>query len=176
MSAPGPSMLKSPSGLAVQVNANGSIRRMDLGDIVVNLFVGNEMEGAAGNVFLRRLRGPAVESTPLLGPCSAPIFVDDSAPPGGDGASWATAFDDLHAGLAAAAQRRDDGCRQAPIEVWVAEGVYRPAPAGGPRGVAFEMGGGIALYGGFAGNETCRFERDPRVSLRARVGAQDHAA
>src|SRR5436190_1403834 len=46
------------------------------------------------------------------------IYVNASAPPGGDGTSWATAFDRLEAALAAAPPGG--------AEVWVAGGVYRP--------------------------------------------------
>ena len=61
--------LRSPSGLRVQVNGNGSIRRIDHGDVVLNLFLGSEIEGGPANLHLRRHAG-AVESTPLLGPSS----------------------------------------------------------------------------------------------------------
>ena len=64
-----PIRLESPSGLTVQVNANGSIRRMDHGDIMLNLFLGNELEGGPANLYLRRL-GESVEAIPLLGPRS----------------------------------------------------------------------------------------------------------
>ena len=43
-----PRRYESPAGLAVHVNANGSIRRMEHGDIVLNLFPGTEMEWRAG--------------------------------------------------------------------------------------------------------------------------------
>ena len=66
---PYPMRIESPSGLTVQVNANGSIRRMDHGDIILNLFLGNELEGGPANLYLRRL-GEPVEATPLLGPRS----------------------------------------------------------------------------------------------------------
>ena len=45
MAAAYPVHIKSPSGLQVQANANGSIRRMDYRDIILNLFLGNEIEG-----------------------------------------------------------------------------------------------------------------------------------
>jgi cellobiose phosphorylase len=61
--------LASPSGLAVQVNANGAIRRIDHGDVVVNLFPGSEAEGGPANVWLRR-RGDGIAAVPLLGPRS----------------------------------------------------------------------------------------------------------
>ena len=64
-----PVHLASPSGLTVQVNRNGSIRRMDHHDIILNMFVGSEIEGGPANLYLRR-RGTAIESTPLVGPRS----------------------------------------------------------------------------------------------------------
>ncbi|SPD75568.1 conserved hypothetical protein [uncultured Desulfobacterium sp.] len=57
--------LASPSGLTVQVNGNGSIRRMDHGDIILNLFPGNETEGGPANIYLRR-HDKTVEVVPLL--------------------------------------------------------------------------------------------------------------
>ena len=35
------SRIESPAGLVVHVNANGSIRRMEHGDVVLNLFPGS---------------------------------------------------------------------------------------------------------------------------------------
>lgn len=64
-----PVRLESPSGLSVQVNANGSIRRLDFQDIMVNLFLGNELEGGPANLYLRRL-GDSITAIPLLGPRS----------------------------------------------------------------------------------------------------------
>src|SRR5215510_11739816 len=69
MSTHGPIRITSPSELAVQVNANGSIRRIDHRDVLVNAFLGNEVEGGPTNLFLRR-RGARIEWTPLLGPRS----------------------------------------------------------------------------------------------------------
>jgi cellobiose phosphorylase len=69
MSAHGPLHLASPSGLVVQVNRNGSVRRIDHRDVMVNAFLGNELEGGAANLYLRR-HGERVEWTALLGPRS----------------------------------------------------------------------------------------------------------
>jgi 1,2-beta-oligoglucan phosphorylase len=63
----------SPSGVSLELNANGSIRRMDCGDIMVNLFLGNEAEGGPVNLHLRRL-GVKADSIPLLGPGSPASF------------------------------------------------------------------------------------------------------
>jgi cellobiose phosphorylase len=64
-----PIRLTSPSGLGVEINANGSIRRIDHGDVVVNLFPGNELEGGPTNLYLRR-RDRRERAMPLLGPRS----------------------------------------------------------------------------------------------------------
>jgi cellobiose phosphorylase len=59
------------------MNANGSIRRMDHGDILLNLFLGTEIEGGPANLYLRR-HGTSIEAVPLLGPQSpAAIHLDE---------------------------------------------------------------------------------------------------
>jgi hypothetical protein len=74
-------------------------------------------------------------------------FVDADRPPGGDGLSWATAFDDLQDALDVV---------QAGAEIWVAEGIYRPslvhAPAE-PRSATFKLPHEVRIYGGFDGSE-----------------------
>jgi hypothetical protein len=80
------------------------------------------------------------------------LRVDDDAPPGGDGASWATAYAYLQDALAVAA---DPG--NGITEIRVAAGRYLPDrsernPDGtGERGAAFELVDGVILLGGFAG-------------------------
>lgn len=72
-----------------------------------------------------------------------------------DGTTWADAFTDLHAALAAAGSGD---------EIWVAAGTYRPAPPDGDRNLAFRLVSGVALYGGFAGTELQRSQRDPSAN------------
>ena len=60
-------------GLAAEMNANGSLRRLDCGSISLLLFVGNELEGGPANLYLRRL-GDSPECMPLLGPHSPTCF------------------------------------------------------------------------------------------------------
>src|SRR3974390_732561 len=62
-----PCNLESASGLAVQVNPNGSIRRMSCGGTLLNPFPCNEGEGGPANIYLRR-HGDEVAATALLGP------------------------------------------------------------------------------------------------------------
>ncbi|HVH18650.1 MAG TPA: hypothetical protein VNF72_10150 [Myxococcota bacterium] len=61
--------LATASGLAVELCANASIRRITCHDVVVNAFLGNELEGGPANLWLRR-RGVRIEGIPLLGPRS----------------------------------------------------------------------------------------------------------
>ncbi len=64
-----PIQLTSAAGLVAQINANGSLRRIDHRDVIVNLFPGSEMEGGPTNLYLRTREG-GIEATPLLGPRS----------------------------------------------------------------------------------------------------------
>lgn len=83
------------------------------------------------------------------------IYVNAAAAPGGNGTSWATAFNDLQAALAAG---RPVASPSTPVEIWVAHGVYRPGPPGN-RDVSFELFGSLTLLGGFVGTETSRDQR-----------------
>ncbi|MEP7246582.1 MAG: hypothetical protein ABI885_23285, partial [Gammaproteobacteria bacterium] len=75
LDAAAPLRLASPAGLSFEINSNGSLRRFDCGDILLSLFIGNEMEGGPTNLYLRRLAGAkAAEWTPLLGPLSPTRF------------------------------------------------------------------------------------------------------
>ncbi|MGH8258613.1 MAG: hypothetical protein ACREUG_02875, partial [Steroidobacteraceae bacterium] len=78
-----PMRLASPSGLRAEINANGSLRRLDCDGIMLSLYLGNELEGGPANLYLRRrASAPAattVEWTPLLGPRSPTRFRLDSS-------------------------------------------------------------------------------------------------
>jgi len=79
------------------------------------------------------------------------LYVDADAPTGGDGASWATAFNRLEDALAVA---------QPLTEVWVAQGTYTPDGGTGDRTRTFAIQSLVEVYGGFNGTETLRSERD----------------
>ena len=65
--------LSGHAGLSAEINANGSLRRFDCGDISLLLFVGNELEGGPANLYLR-IAGDAAGCIPLLGPQSPTCF------------------------------------------------------------------------------------------------------
>ncbi|HVF15322.1 MAG TPA: hypothetical protein VNA21_00365, partial [Steroidobacteraceae bacterium] len=69
--------LTSPSGLSIELNSNGSLRRIDLGETIVNLFLGNEVEGGPANLYLRR--ASSQEFVALLGPQSSTRFREDTS-------------------------------------------------------------------------------------------------
>jgi hypothetical protein len=81
-------------------------------------------------------------------------FVSASAPAGGNGQSWATAHRYLQDALTAA---RATG--SGTTEIWVAAGTYQPDrdtahPSGSAdRNATFSLISGVAIRGGFAGNE-----------------------
>jgi len=69
----------------------------------------------------------------------------------GTGLTWTDAFTNLQAALTVA---------QPGDEIWVAAGMYRPAPPGGDRNLSFQLVSGVAVYGGFSGAELYRWQRD----------------
>ena len=77
-------------------------------------------------------------------------YVDSSAPSGGAGASWATAFRQLQPALNKASS---GDC------IWVAAGVYKPTQSLN-RSRAFDIDRELQLFGGFAGDELCLADRE----------------
>jgi cellobiose phosphorylase len=69
-----PARRRSASGLALECNRNGSLRRFDCDDITLNLFVGTEVEGGPANLHLRTRTSEGTTCCPLLGPRSATRF------------------------------------------------------------------------------------------------------
>ncbi len=84
------------------------------------------------------------------------VFVNHAATGASNGQSWANAFTSLQAALAAATPGD---------QIWVAKGMYKPAPPGGARDAAFALKSGVEVYGGFVGNETSLSQRDPVTNI-----------
>lgn len=85
------------------------------------------------------------------------FYVDASAAPGGDGASWGTAYCFLQDALDQTVAERND-------EVWIADGTYHPDAGSsvteGDRTASFYIKDSVTLYGGFDGGETSLSQRD----------------
>jgi predicted outer membrane repeat protein len=69
-----------------------------------------------------------------------------------DGSSWGDALASVQAAIDLAARKR--------AQVWIAEGTYVPSGTG--RSASFRLADGVAIYGGFAGDESSPDQRDPR--------------
>lgn len=98
------------------------------------------------------------------------IYVRADASAGGDGSSWANAYDNLQSALAVA-----DGTN--PVEIWVKVGVYKPT-TGATRTTAFELKTNVALRGGFLGTEISAADRvnlSSHTVLSGDIGAPDPA-
>ena len=89
------------------------------------------------------------------------IFVDITkiAAPIQNGNSWATAYGNLQTGLSAAAVV----VVSAPVEVWVAQGTYKPTTTT-TRTIYFEIPNNVKVYGGFAGTENALNDHNFRTN------------
>lgn len=111
------------------------------------------MNGAKGQNYTRVRRSVVPVSV---------IYVDSAATGDDDGSTWANAFADLQDGIAAWAAGK---------EIWVAGApttgkTYKPDGADpGNRALYFSPPDGCQIFGGFAGTETARAQRDPAVNL-----------
>jgi len=91
------------------------------------------------------------------------VYVKAGATGANNGTSWADAYVELQAALTAATTG---------TEIWVAAGTYKPTAEtpdpGNPqvvRGKTFQLKSGVAIYGGFAGSETLRAQRNPAANV-----------
>ncbi len=113
---------------------------------------GYSVEDAEGTEIASGGEFASEESTPFeitTVQVPATIYVKHDAAGNNDGSSWADAYTDLQTALINAASG----------EIWVAKGVYKPTD-GTDRTATFQLKNGVALYGGFAGNEISRDERN----------------
>ncbi len=93
------------------------------------------------------------------------LFVDATATGANDGSSWTDAFTDLQDAIDQAINL----CTTAG-EIWVAKGTYFPDRGTFDRSGTFQMASGLAIYGGFAGNEISSNQRDPKNNLTVLSG------
>ncbi len=86
-----------------------------------------------------------------------------ASPPCGDNADWSNACTLSYAMSIAVSGD----------ELWVASGIYTPTITG-DRAATFTLHNGIALYGGFAGTENARNQRNIAANLTILSGDIDH--
>ncbi|HLZ89773.1 MAG TPA: choice-of-anchor Q domain-containing protein, partial [Puia sp.] len=97
-------------------------------------------------VLLLSLQGKTLATT---------FYVNSSNPTPGSGLTWATAFNDLNAALAAA-----ESSAAFTNTIWVAKGTYKPTTTT-DRTATFLLKGPLWVYGGFIGTETALGQQDP---------------
>lgn len=96
---------------------------------------------------------------------SATYHVSTNGDDSKDGLTWANAKKTVQAAIDASGTGD---------EIWVKSGTYTPT-SGTTRSVSFTLKAGLALYGGFAGDETSRSDRDwtsHETILSGDIGAQ----
>jgi predicted outer membrane repeat protein len=95
------------------------------------------------------------------------IFVNHAAQGLNNGTNWQNAFVDLQDAL---------NSFPAPDTIWLAEGTYYPTD-GTDRNISFEIPNGVAIFGGFEGNETQLSQRDWEANptiLSGDIGEQNN--
>ncbi len=85
----------------------------------------------------------------------ATIFVRSTASGANNGTSWIDAYTSLQSAITAA---------MSGDEIWVAAGTYKPT-ATMDRSSSFALKNGVGVYGGFAGTETMRSQRNPAANV-----------
>ena len=124
--------------------------------------------GFRGGEITRTRRSTIQSQVPMLGlvlllatlslssrSATAQIFVDANAAGSNTGVSWEDAFTELQPALAAAVEGD---------EIWVACASYLPTERRNetePRSASFFIRSGLSVFGGFAGGELTREERQP---------------
>ena len=102
--------------------------------------------------------------------CICVRYVDLDAPAGGNGQSWATAFKDIKSAmLSADSQVTVDGR----CEIWVKAGKYYIYLI--DRKDTLQLLANVEIYGGFAGYETARSQRDWQVNV-TEISGKDSVA
>lgn len=89
-------------------------------------------------------------STSQLLAQSSPIYVDQQVSGNNTGQNWADAYIDLQDAIVEA---------QYGDTIWVAQGIYKPTTSN-DRKINFSLKNGVALIGGFQGDETTIDQRD----------------
>ncbi|QLZ69748.1 hypothetical protein FOLKNPGA_02546 [Legionella sp. PC1000] len=112
----------------------------------------------------------AINSLSIIKGETTRFYVNGSRPTNGNGMSWANAFNNLDSALEAADADPDF------VEIWVANGVYKPSRVYAPQGIiggaygvntpklrTFNLPSNTAIYGGFSGTETRREQRNGQL-------------
>jgi hypothetical protein len=147
----------------------GGNLRLQAGSVALNTgynAYNNKSTDLAGNV--RIINGiidlGAYERVSTVCPGAGVRYVHKSANAPGDGLSWSSAYRDLQDALQVVSS----------CEVWIAVGLHKPIDNPVDRTATFQLKNGVAIYGGFAGTETEREQRDWRTHWTVLSGDIDN--
>ena len=98
-----------------------------------------------------------------LPPSHIILLVNDAVECTGNGRTWQAAFKTIQEALLKGRTYFQESDGDSSIEIWVAAGTYYVHQT--RRSDTLRLFPGVALYGGFGGDETVRWERDPRSNL-----------
>jgi hypothetical protein len=110
--------------------------------------------------FLLLTSGLVVAAPPTPASAATIVYVNAGASGSGSGTSWTNAYTSLADALSATPSGS---------EIWVAAGRYTPTD-GTDRTATFQLTDGVAVYGGFAGGETQRDQRDWQANVTTLSG------
>jgi predicted outer membrane repeat protein len=110
--------------------------------------------------FLLLTSGLVVAAPPTTASAATIVYVNAGAGGSGSGTSWTDAYTSLADALSATPSGS---------EIWVAAGRYTPTD-GTDRTATFQLTDGVAVYGGFAGGETQRDQRDWQANVTTLSG------
>lgn len=144
---------------------------LELGVECASALTSTRLCGEDGNVYQADLCGNPGERVAECpgdcsdGTCRCVIRVRNGGNDSLSGSTWATAKQTIQAALDAAASAR--------CEVWLQNGTYRPWVGDLDRTASFVLHEGVSLYGGFAGVETLRGQRDWTTNVAYLSGGED---
>jgi hypothetical protein len=151
-------------GDVVQYDASGNVSLLH--DCVAPSAHGTCVAGVCGCA--EGYSGADCQSQDL--PPGCVVRVSTSGNDANDGSTWAFAVATVQTGLNLAASKINESVTA--CEVWVAAGTYKPT-TGTDRSATFLLKANVGLYGGFAGTEVRRSQRDItafRTTLSGDVG------
>lgn len=85
------------------------------------------------------------------------FYVSTTGSDSNDGKSWESAFADVQTAIDAAHNLVRENHDGNSVEIWVAKGVYK-------HGTALRLESNISLCGGFSGDETSKYDRQPEAN------------